>query len=278
MRRKIKAFTLIELLVVIAVIALLLAILMPALGRAREAARKIACANNLKTIGLGDIMYSQDCDDWHVPAFNGSVPENWLWFQNPLFCKIIDMKGRYKTEGLDAMTLPKDFKCPTDKRTVDNGGLYEGDGIPKGVSYAMNGESVYGPSRSWCYYGTNGKPGLAHCLKTSQAVRPADKIFFIDGAGFVACMDGSDYLSGTPGHPGSPNWDMMGDVMGQGEWDKAAYRHSEGANITFYDGHVKWLTKQEIWPHRKKVLDQLKACKAIWVPIPGKRTQPCPWD
>lgn len=58
-----RAFTLIELLVVIAIIALLAAILFPVFGRARENARKSACANNLKQLGVSIEMYKQDFDN-----------------------------------------------------------------------------------------------------------------------------------------------------------------------------------------------------------------------
>lgn len=64
-----RGFTLIELLVVIAIIAILAAILFPVFARAREAARKTACINNLKQLGTGIMMYAQDYDET-MPSTN----------------------------------------------------------------------------------------------------------------------------------------------------------------------------------------------------------------
>ena len=246
--RKIKGFTLVELLVVISIIAMLLAILVPAMGKARELSRRIVCSNNLKTMAMGDILYAQTCDNWHVPIYDGAVPDNWMWFQNPLFIRLIAMKGRVNTDekhGYKALTLPKEYKCPTDKRTVANGGLLVEVTDITGTSYGMNsiGLRAYPPGVSggdWPVYNRSGGKGSAQALKTTQVERPVDKFFFMDSEWAYVNYASADYLQ---------FWDQIGDRRSSKEWDMPAYRHKEGANMVFYDGHMKYLSKKEIFQY-----------------------------
>ena len=89
-------FTLVELLLVIAVIAVLTALLLPALSSAREAARLISCANNQKALGLAQAQYSATYNDYLLPAAFDTIDDNRFTKWIGILCDVTaDSNGNY---------------------------------------------------------------------------------------------------------------------------------------------------------------------------------------
>jgi len=170
-RRAQAAFTLVELLVVIAVIAILTALLLSVLSRAKAGAKRTACLENLRQINLGLRMYSDDSSDYSpkTPHTNNL----------PSLANIIDFTGFKEVMkhnvGLNGPSSAQDkiFACPADifyYDLVTNGQPYVAQGIHEQVfsdysSYGFNGATGTNP--------VSGRPASIAGRKISSIKSPA---------------------------------------------------------------------------------------------------------
>ena len=160
MRSKKRGFTLIELLVVMAIIAILAAMLMPALRRAREAARRTSCLNNLKEMGAGLAQWEKD-HDGELPQRHNSW---WKWWQSGGW-PYAKENGSWAQLWPGYIGSAELFKCPSDSNDEtpaqgQNMGDYNINRENRTFSTYVNEKGwkfCCGPNTSICYGGAHGR-------------------------------------------------------------------------------------------------------------------------
>jgi len=210
--RAIAGFTLIELLVVIAIIAILAALLLPALSKAKDQAQSLRCKSNLHQMGIALETYLSVYEKY-PPHFGLANVRGWQWED--------ELEPYFGVSWTN-----RNFQCPAYKGPVvaDRTRFYSS-------SYAYNCD---GSARLPSMLGLAWRDpsGGQYPVPASRVIAPSDMIAFAD----TRMMKGSGALPEWPIYDIFPNDYIRLGVFGFGEYDPI--RHGKNYNVLFCDGHV----------------------------------------
>jgi prepilin-type N-terminal cleavage/methylation domain-containing protein/prepilin-type processing-associated H-X9-DG protein len=235
MKRK-SGFTLVELLVVIGIISVLISMLLPALNKAREQAKKVACASNLRQIGQTMQMYANDNKGWLPPRLVGNKPIlSFGTYMSANYGLTLLTPYPWNSSNAKYLTSLDVFFCPSDQWHTNR---------PQIITGGVN----YGPGLA-----TDGPDATSHnYISYNYLFIPADGATSGGPQPTYAPYARYKYGERNMRHP-APQTAILVD----GTWPGSSYMdHADGWNVLYLDGHAKFVhvpasvAVYNTWPKR----------------------------